>query len=189
MSNDPLTTPHALGWTRRWLGYDCKVVPLGNGEIGYCMTPNQTFDCLRPAIATVLQIPLEQLPDARIDKRLDTGDPPEVIVRESWARLVRWLHGRGVQLVVHETVPVRKHRWIGVCKSPNSSFLDELLKDTPDSGAAFSDHSVVMCHDRVVFDPAISLRAPPGMRLYRYELADVRYGISFDRREQGNGSH
>jgi hypothetical protein len=38
----------------------------------------------------------------------------------------------------------------------------------------------VMCHDRIIFDPAVSIKLPQGMRLHSWRPSQVSYGLSFD---------
>jgi hypothetical protein len=77
----------------------CAVRQLGNGEIGYCMTPDRHDDCLRPALATVLQVPPGQIPDMRIDERVLNGDSLSDIARDGWAAIDAWLLGFGLEMV------------------------------------------------------------------------------------------
>jgi len=60
--DSPLSVPSGIG-------SGARVVRLGEGELGYCMNPARLDDCLRPCIATVLQVPVEQVPDPRLDDR------------------------------------------------------------------------------------------------------------------------
>ncbi len=95
-------------------------------------------DCFCAALATLMQVDIEQLPDPRIDERLEAGDDPEVIDREAGQALAVWLTVRGWRLAYHATPPVDRGAWIGV---------------SPGEGP-FSDHCLVMCLDRFVHDPA-----------------------------------
>lgn len=130
-------------------------------------------DCLRPCIATLLQIPPDRLPDPRLDERLDAGDDPETIVRESWETLHGWLHQRGLRLTFHQKPPPAR-RWVGVCRPKKGST------------AFAADHCVVMdgLGGRVLFDPVVSLEAPDGMRPRTWRLPDIGYGITIEKKEQ-----
>jgi hypothetical protein len=152
------------------------------------MDATRTDDCLRPAIATAIQVPVEQVPDPRIDERQDAGDDPDVITRESWARIQEWLHKRGLQLVFHDTVPDRA-RWVGVIQGPE--ITADLIEDAGTEGlhyrdhaGCFNDHCVVMSYGEIFFDPAISFTAPPGLVGRPYVPSDIEYGISFEPKEQ-----
>jgi hypothetical protein len=162
------------------------VVPLGDGELGYCMDPTRTDDCFRSAIATATQIPVEQVPDPRLDRRLAAGDDPQTIGRETWERLAVWLADRGLRLVFHEAVPVERERWIGVIpwvaspeRRSSPPAAGYIWRDNP-----FNDHCLVMTYGDIHFDPAVSAKVPPGMRLPAWRVSDVYYGISFDRQEE-----
>jgi hypothetical protein len=146
------------------------VVQLDGGEVGYCMDPARTDDCFQAAIATAVQVPIEQVPDLRLDRRVAAGDDPEEINRESWVRLEAWLLGRGLRIVVHETVPVERDRWAGVCLGrPDAEaglrdgYGEFVWRDNP-----FRDHCLVMTHGDVFFDPAVSVPCPPGKTWRRW---------------------
>ena len=148
------------------------VVQLDNGDTGYCAHPRRWDDCFRAAIATATQIPIELVPDPQLHRRLRAGQTADEINEESWQAISRWLHRRGLQLVLHDTVPVDRERWIGVCRWP----------DHPTN--PFADHCLVMSYDRIIFDPARSAVAPPGKRLRTWRGDEVTYGLSFDPRKK-----
>jgi hypothetical protein len=159
----------------------------GGGELGYCMSPTRRDDCFQACVATVLQTPPEQVPDPRLDRRLAAGEDPEKISRESWTRFEEWLCGRGLQLVFHATVPVDRERWVGVCRAQGSeaesAAVDSLLARCGRDSTPFVDHTLVMSYGNILFDPSISVRLPPSMRLRSWHPSQVSYGISFDRLE------
>jgi hypothetical protein len=162
------------------------VVQLGDGGIGYCSA--RADDCLRPAVATVLQTPIEQVPDPRLDERLAAGDHFDVISAESWSTLLDWLADRGLRLVVHEPAhAVALERWIGAIVDPIWAALQELGVERDDDSLFFDDHAVVCRYAEVVHDPAVGLQPPAGQQLRRYSLSDITYGLSFQPKEQGNG--
>jgi hypothetical protein len=137
------------------------VVRLPTGERGYYQTRND--DCMRAAVATCLQVPIEDVPDPRLDERLAAGDDPDELDRLARAELEGWLAGRGLRLVRHWRLPVDRERWIGVSPGPGE----------------FGDHVLVMTRAEILFDPASYI---PGMeRLAR--LRPLSYGITFDREE------
>jgi hypothetical protein len=180
---------------------------LDDGEIAYGM--ERPDDCLRPCMATVLQVAIDGVLDPRLDDRLAAGEPVDAIGRESWAMLEQWLAGRGRRLVVHESVPVDRARWIGVCRPPAvTEFIRTSKAGLPGASLApmsvrrifrelmvaaaakeltealtFGDHCLVMCRDRIIHDPAMRLPAPPGRRVYAYSPSDVVYGISIEPKE------
>ena len=148
---------------------------LAKDGIGYYADPVRWDDCLRAAIATATQIPVGQVPDLRLHERLDAGDDPDEISEESWLRIARWAEDRGLRLMLHDTVPADRERWIGVCE-----YTPTWDEDEPNP---FPDHCLVMSYGRVIFDPAASVIAPRGMRLRTWDADDVTYGLSFDRKE------
>jgi hypothetical protein len=161
-----------------------------HGITGYCMDPERRHDCLRPAIATVLQVPVDQVPDPDIDRRLaddltdarrrypaDAAERLWAISRAAirtqlagWQLIDEWLDRRAYRVTVHETMPTLD-RWIAVVEPPIPEGF-------------FGDHCLVMSHDTLIFDPAVSVPPPPGMRLRRWSHRDFRYGLSFSRAER-----
>src|SRR5919112_1774289 len=66
-------------------GPDYGKPPGPDDDIGYGMNPNGTGDdCLRAAIATALQHPIERVPDLRLDEQLLAGDDPLDVSLASW---------------------------------------------------------------------------------------------------------
>jgi hypothetical protein len=153
-------------------GPDDGTWPQPGDEVGYGMepTPKRGDDCLAAAIATALQHPIEQVPDLRLDKRIEAGEDPREVSRSSWERIARWAEGLGLELTFHEQVPADRRRWIGVCPDPKGSWM-------------LGDHCLVMSRDRLVFDPSVSVKRPPGMTVARFSPSDIAYGISFDRKD------
>lgn len=149
------------------------LVQLDDGSIGFCMDPMRFDDCFRAALATVTQIPVEQVPDPRLDERLAAGESPDEINRKSRERLDSWLAGRGLRLVFHhDALPVDRDRWIGV-----------VLASDPDPDL-FDDHSIILARDRIIFNPSISLPVPEGWQVQRPTLSDIAYGITVDNTEE-----
>jgi hypothetical protein len=64
---------------------------LDDGTRGYFVRAPRTDDCQAAAIATVLQVPIETVPDLRIDERLAAGGSPESIERSAVRELRAWL--------------------------------------------------------------------------------------------------
>jgi hypothetical protein len=155
-------------------GIDWGTAPRTGDEIGYAMDPYRLDTCFQAAIATCVQAPIEQVPDLALDRRLDDGEDPVEINRDSWARIDRWATNRGFAMRLHLTVPLQRHRWIGVTVWDG----DRSTARTP-----FQDHCLVMTDDRVVFDPSCSVRLPAGKRLLRSDPSQISYGITFDEME------
>lgn len=159
------------------------------GEVGYCM--ERTDQCLQAAIATAIQVPIEQLPDLRLDQRVVRGEPTDEVNRTSWARMGAWLAKRGLALQFHEQVPVHRHRWVGVITAgplgdEDIDYLVNLLgvtREVIEGREYFNDHCLVMSYDRLVFDPSIGITPPPGLAVREWDPDEITYGISFDKKE------
>jgi hypothetical protein len=85
-------------------------------------------------VATLLDIPLEDVPDPQIDACLAAGMSPEDVNQHSKAELNAYLLGHGYRLTFHKRAPV--HR-------------DALDRDLPGSWAV-RDHTVVMSYGQIV---------------------------------------
>ena len=136
--------------------YNSPRTRLEDGTIGYRVRVPRTDDCFAAALATVLQVPIGEVPDPRIDERLAAGESPEEITSSAWDGLYEWLDRRGLRMIVHEKVPANRRRWIGI---------------VPWRGD-FNDHCLVMRMDRLLFDPAYlgGNYVPPGK---------IAFGLSF----------
>lgn len=145
--------------------------PQAGDEVGYGMDPYRRDDCLTVAIATVLQHPIEQVPDLHLDERIKAGESPREVSDSSWERIERWLDALELVLGMHVEPPLNRSRWIGVCPDPAGSWM-------------LGDHCLVMSHHQLVFDPSVSLKCPPGTQVRRFDPEDISYGISFNRKEQ-----
>jgi hypothetical protein len=154
-------------------------VDLADGSVGYFMRPRRTDDCWQAAVATVLQVPIDEVPDSRLRERRRGGEHPAEIVRSARREMDAWLVDRGLRMVTHRKVPVARARWIGIVPFPYW----------------FMSHSLVMNWDRVVFDPSersllasaalfekLGLSPPAGVRGVRVRTwgpEEVGYGFSF----------
>jgi hypothetical protein len=162
--------PNVLTRSDKYAGIPLTV-RLDDGTIGYCMRPGRDDDCFRAAIATVLQVPIEDVPDPQFDRRLEDGWDVDSITEATWAALIDWLSCRHLRVILHTEPPMRRKRWIGV---------------VPDRGGRpFRNHSLVMTRGEILFDPAANcwhLRdgCGPGSRFQRNQ---VTWGISFQRAE------
>jgi hypothetical protein len=107
----------------------------------------------------VLQVPIEQVPDPRLRERMRAREDREEIHRSTAQELEGWLAARGLRVVLHRKVPVRKRRWIGI---------------VPMAGW-FTSHSLVMRWGEVLFDPTKDWRFAALMKLTPgAELATLR---------------
>lgn len=132
---------------------------LVDGTTGYFVRAPRTDDCFAAALATTLQIPISRVPDPRIDERLDLDESVEDVDAFAHEQLERWLARRQLRLVVHQKMPARRRRWIGIVPLPGN----------------FHDHCLVMSRGEILFDPA-----QYGPRVTRrFEPSDVALGLSF----------
>jgi hypothetical protein len=131
---------------------------LSDGTVGYHM--RRADDCWRAAIATCLQIPMDDLPDPHIDERLAAGESVESVDETAWTDMCRCLRQHGLTMTKHAAPPVGSPRWIGIVPVPRP----------------FASHSLVMAGKKVLFDPAVA----PGVRTFY--PTEVQYGYSFQRR-------
>jgi hypothetical protein len=133
-------------------------VRLPDGSVGYYVRLPRIDECWAAAVATCIQVPLSELPDDRIDERLEAGEDPEEINRSSWEETRRWLAERRLRMLVHRKVPAARRRWIGI---------------VPDR-RPFKAHCLVMDRGKIIFDPT------PNMDLFRnFTASEVRWGFSF----------
>jgi hypothetical protein len=151
------------------------IARLGDGEIGWCMDPLRPDNCLRAAVATALQVPIDQVPDPRLDARFKDGDDPDEISARSWEKLADWSRARGLELRGHlDTLPTDRERWVGVVEP------DMEGDDFADAPTPFTAHCLVMSYGDILFDPSISLFAPEGQQLRTYDPSQITYGLTFN---------
>ena len=141
---------------------------LADGTVGYCVRAPRRDDCFAAALATCLQVPIDELPDPRIDERLDAGETPDEINRAASVALAVWLQTADLRMVIHHKLPPRRRRWIGVI---------------PMAGD-FQDHCVVLNGREILFDPAVwqpvaGSDPVADENVVAYTFHDVTYGLSF----------
>ena len=139
---------------------------LRDGTTGYHVRGSRADDCWAAAVATCLQVPIEEVPDPRLDQRLQAGEDAEDVNRQAWLEFGRWLNGRGLRIARHNRAPVRRRRWIGVIEFPG----------------LFMNHCLVMDRDEILFDPVDPTRL--ARRVRTYTPADVGYAFTFQRRRR-----
>jgi hypothetical protein len=132
---------------------------LADGTTGYTM---RSFDdCFPACVATVLGIPLRQLPQLGIDRRLRSGIDPQLVERDADKTMGHW------RMVEHNPPPWDVDRWVGVCEHQDWR----------------ASHCLVMSRDEVLHDPApvniTLLGVRLGLRVWAPD--DIGYGITFDR--------
>jgi hypothetical protein len=143
-----------------------SVVRLPDGTIGYYERGGRTDDCWPAAVATCLQVPIDDVPDPRIDERLNAGVEPGEVNRSAWTEFFAWLADRRLRMTVHTSPPVRRRRWIGVVELPG----------------LFMDHCLVMSRATILFDPVDRNAHERCVRTY--SPAEVSCGFSFQRLEK-----
>ena len=131
---------------------------LSDGTVGYHM--NRVDDCQQAALATLLQVPLSEVPDARIDARIAAGESVEHVDKTAWTQMLKWLAGRGLKLIRHGRPPTHLPRWLGIVPNP----------------APFQGHTLVMAGPQILFDPAVK----PGIRTFF--ACEVQFGYSIQER-------
>jgi hypothetical protein len=149
---------------------------LADGTLGYLVRAPRRDDCWQAAVATCLQVPIEEVPDLRLHERAVAGEDLGELTSAYRLEFFGWLTDRGLRMVIRRRVPVAKARWIGVVPTPG-----------------WAEHCMVMRYGRVLFDPTKDLRfAALAEVLTESQLAtirrirvrvwgpeDVGYGLSF----------
>lgn len=142
--------------------FERTTAALPDGTTGYYERAMRTDDCFAACLATCLQVPIEEVPDPRLDERLQAGEDGHEIGHSAWRRLAEWLDERRLRMLVHETPPWKHARWIGVIGFPGH----------------FNDHCVVMSKHEVLFDPVDKTRHSRPVRAYAAE--DISRGFTFE---------
>jgi hypothetical protein len=162
--------------SQRW-----REVLLRDGTVNYRVRDPRPDECWTTACATVLQVPLDEMPDFALDERRRGGEDPEEISRSARHEMDAWLAARGLRMVRHRSVPVARARWVGVVPMPG----------------IFRDHSMAMSFGEVLCDPTLDfqlvalakfLPADELAALHRIRIRpriwrpeDVRWGYSFQK--------
>ena len=92
---------------------------LGDGTAGYYMRRGD--DCWPAAIATVTQVPLDEVPDLRLDEQVELGQDPAEVELWAWQTVEDWCSDQALRMVLHTQLPARRRRWIGVVPVPDTS--------------------------------------------------------------------
>jgi hypothetical protein len=155
-----------------------RTVDLSDGTVGYFVRAPRVDDCWAAAVATCVQVPIDEVPDSRIDERLRAGEHPDEISRSAWEEFGPWLAERGLRMLVHRKVPARSKRWIGIIPMPG----------------ILGDHCILMSGAQALFDPTQDFVLPrlmavakalgrpaPKIRTRRFGADAVRWGFSFQK--------
>jgi len=138
---------------------------LRDGTVGYFQ--RRTDDCLQASIATLLQVPMDQVPDLRFDKQRAAGKEPEEIKRHAAHQLGQWEREHGLTVTVHPKPPTTARRWVGIA---------------PGHGQ-FNDHCLVMSRDEAIWDTTQLLPPSKHESLIAtpcYTVQDIEYGFTID---------
>lgn len=165
------------------------------------MAQGRADECFRVAIATTLQVPAREVPDACVHARTSAGEDPNVVSWDAWVTMVEWAAARGFEALYHEQWPLHLDRWIGVCcgleeyasNSEATEIARSSLNRTQRRAARhslgdtyyFSGHCLVMNHGDLLFDPGWALVPPDGSRAIRRTVMEIEYGISFEPIKEG----
>lgn len=187
-----------------------RTAMLADGTVGYYMLQSRHDDCLRAALATMLQVSPPDVPDPRLDERTQAGDDPDVVVAESWTALEQWLSGRGQILSCHDeplficNSDPKWKRWIGVCSGGDGadalttveavlatglvnraarrgSVIEQVLNDP--TRVRYSEHCLVMSYDELLFDPGSTIEPPPGFAPRVWDTSEISWGITIEPKE------
>ena len=143
-----------------------STVTLDDGTTGWCIRAPRADDCWQAVVATALQVPIEDVPDSRIDERLEDGESADEIGRSYDLEFREWLRGQRLRMTRFAVEPGRLPklpRWIGQC---------------PVRGD-FQDHCLVMSGPDVLFDPIVTLEDQLGRKVKAWGADDVRIGYAF----------
>src|SRR4051794_26921912 len=86
---------------------------LENRRLGGAQTTED--NCMAAAVATLLQVPLDTVPDAHYDEQIAAGAQHGVVVSQALADMGAWAAGRGLRMRFHHPPPVELDWWLGVC--------------------------------------------------------------------------
>jgi hypothetical protein len=114
-----------------------RPVRLRDGTLGYRPEGGRADDCFRAALATVLRVKPEHIPDSQIDERLAEGYTPEQVTELAWQEFFQWLPYTGLRMEVHRELPIHLPRWVGIARQPGD----------------FQDHCLAMEFTDVLWDP------------------------------------
>jgi hypothetical protein len=140
-----------------------RPVRLPDGSLGYRPEGGRADDCFRAALATVLCVKPEHIPDARIDERLAEGYTPEEITEIAWGEFFAWLPHTGLRMTLHRELPILLPRWLGIVRQPGD----------------FQDHCLAMDGMDVLWDPTDLTPEGPPFVVRRWAIHEISIGLSF----------
>lgn len=151
-------------------------VRLSDGTTGWRM---QRFDdCLRAAIATVLQVAIDEVPDPHLNAKLRAGWQPSSVTQVTEITLTRWCEQRGLRMTRHDAPPWNRKRWIGVVPPPRRV-----------TAGPFMSHCLVMCRREILHDPfalnsLVARYVAERFQKKTWLPSDVQYGFTFNKRKE-----
>ena len=157
-------------------GIGATPVRLSDGTTGWRM---QRFDdCLRAAIATVLQVAIDEVPDPHLNAKLRAGWQPSSVTQVTEITLTRWCEQRGLRMTRHDAPPWNRKRWIGVVPPPRRV-----------TAGPFMSHCLVMCRREILHDPfalnsLVARYVAERFQKKTWLPSDVQYGFTFNKRKE-----
>jgi hypothetical protein len=140
---------------------------LRDGTLGYFQ--RRTDDCVQASIASLIQMPMYEVPDLQIDKHIAEGRDDEALERSVGHQFSQWMEKHSLTMYRHVNPPLLAKRWIGVVSTGNE----------------VNDHCLVMTGHDCVWDTSHML--PPGKHepIAAHDIftpRDINYGITIERR-------
>jgi hypothetical protein len=140
---------------------------LRDGTFGYLQ--RRLDDCLQAAVASLLEVPMHEVPDLNLHKQiLSGGCDQKDVLRAANERMDRWIAQSGLTVNCHAAPPI-SGRWIGVVLGS-------------DSDVANGDHCLLMSGRDCLFDPAEYVPPSGDRPASLLGIEDVDYAITIERR-------
>lgn len=158
-------TPVAVDGSRtlgRQHGYFETRLP--DGTIGYYQ--RRADDCLQAAIATLVQIPMPEVCDFRIDEQQAAGKTADEIEQANDQQLAEWLDAHGLVVTHHPGPPESAARWMGILPGPRE----------------FTGHCLIFTGPTLLWDPTYKVPPQLGDTPSTYTPGDVQSGVTINRR-------
>lgn len=144
--------------------HDWFCAPLRDGHtVGYFQ--RRTDDCLQAALASLLQMPPNLVPDLALHDMIASGVSSEEIERTADKLLDEWQQRSGLAMRLRAVLPATGW-WIGVTYS----------------GQCYSDHCLLMRGREVMFDPSRLAPTDEEEAAAGYKHDDIYYAITIDGR-------
>jgi hypothetical protein len=159
----PVNGDRALG--RRMGYFECV---LSDGTLGYFQ--RRVDDCLQASVATLVQLPMCDIPDIHLDRQIREGKDLAAIQQNLTRDYEDWSQRHGYTITTHTSPTRTAERWIGVIET----------------GIEWNDHCLVMSKSECIWDV---LRMFPPRKHERMMHAtesnftedDIDYSITIER--------